>query len=172
VKNVIDEIGPGITSIEFVRERLNMARPASLTAMLAKYAEPIVIDEPLVTDDGVALGGHHTITLERTGRSRHQGHMRATGFPSFRFGVRTVVGPLDSRFVAAAAGEVHGTNELGDRESSRDDIDDANGFIQYWALLKGTTHTTDANFESDFFGDIGDVATFVATVAGGALVAG
>jgi len=172
VKNVIDEIGPGITSIEFVRARLNMARPASLTAMLAKYAEPIVIDEPLVTDDGVALGGHHTITLERTGRSRHQGHMRATGFPSFRFGVRTVVGPLDSPFVAAAAGEVHGTNELGDRESSWDDIDDANGFIQYWALLKGATHTTDVNFESDFFGDIGDVATFVATVAGGALVAG
>ena len=50
MKNVIDEIGPGITSLEFVRARLNMARPASLTAMLAKYAEPIVIDEPLVTD--------------------------------------------------------------------------------------------------------------------------
>jgi hypothetical protein len=172
VKNVIDEIGPGITSLEFVRARLNMARPASLTAMLAKYAEPIVIDEPLVTDDGVALGGHHTITLERTGRSRHQGHMRATGFPSFRFGVRTVVGALDSPFVAAAAGEVHGSNELGDRESSWDDIDDANGFVRYWALLKGATHTTDVSFESDFFGDIGDVATFVATIAGGALVAG
>ena len=172
MKNVVDEIGPGITSLEFVRALLNMPRPASLQAMLSKYAEPIVIDEPLVTDDGVALGGHHTITLERMGRSRHQGHMRATGFPSFRFGGPTIVGPLDSPFVAAAAGEVHGSNELGDREASWDDVSEAGGFVGYWALLKGGAHTTDVNFESDFFGDIGDVATFVGTVAGGALVAG
>src|SRR5512132_2417904 len=144
-RNLIDEIGAGITSLEFVRSQLKVALPVSVKDLLARYREPIVIDEPLVTPDGVALGGHHTISLERTGRCRHEGHMRATGFPSFRFGVRTVVAGAGTPFVTAASGEVHGSNEPGDRESLFDQSEVNSGVELYWASLKGAHHDTEVN---------------------------
>ena len=171
--NLAEAFGPAITSVEYVRAQLGMPRPASVREMLARYREPIVVDEPLITSDGVALGGHHTISLERNGRYRHVGHMRATGFPSFRYGVRTVLeGQAGTPFVAAASGEVHGTNELGDRESSWDESGTSSGITLYWAALKGARHATDLNFQSDFFGSIGDVAAFVGSLAAGTAMAG
>jgi len=171
--NIVDEIGPGITSLDYVRSQLKMDRPVSVKDLLVRYREPIVFDEPLLTPDGVALGGHHTITLERTGRCRHEGHMRATGFPSFRFGVRTVIdGGSSIPVVVVASGDVHGSNEFGDRESSWDQSEESGGIAQYWASLKDATPDTEVNFESDFFGTIGDVAAFVGTLAGGFFVAG
>ena len=170
--NLIDEIGPAITSLEFVRAQLRMDRPVTVKELLSRYREPIVIDEPLITPDGVALGGHHKITLERAGHWRYEGHMRATGFPSFRFGVRTVVGGAGAPFVTAASGEVHGSNEFGDEESPWTQSGESGAVAQYWAVLKGAGHDTDVNFESDFFGTFGDVAAFVVTIAGGAFVAG
>ena len=99
--------------------------------------------------------------------------MRATGFPSFRFGVRTVVaGGAGAPFVTAASGEVHGSNEFGDEESPWDQSGESGAVAQYWAVLKGAGHDTDVNFESDFFGTFGDVVAFVVTIAGGAFVAG
>jgi hypothetical protein len=99
--------------------------------------------------------------------------MRATGFPSFQYGVRTVMaGRSGTPFIAAASGRVHGTNEFGDRESSWDESGESPGVALYWAALKGADHTTDVSFESDFFGTFGDVAAFVATLAGGSFVAG
>jgi hypothetical protein len=129
--NIVDEIGPGITSLDYVRSQLKMDRPVSVKDLLVRYREPIVFDEPLLTPDGVALGGHHTITLERTGRCRHEGHMRATGFPSFRFGVRTVIdGGSSIPVVVVASGDVHGSNEFGDRESSWDQSEESGGIAQ------------------------------------------
>lgn len=171
--NIIDEIGPGVTSLEFVRSRLGMNRPVSVKEMLLRYRDPIIIDEPLTTPDGVALGGQHKITLERAGHFHHEGHMRATGFPSFRYSMRTAVNEASGApIVFAESGEVHGTNEFGSRESSWDKSGENGGIAQYWALLKGAEHNTEVTFETDFFGSIGDVAAFVGRLAAGALVAG
>ena len=171
--NLLAEIGPGITSLEFVRTQLRMDRPVTVKDLLAKYREPIVLDEPLVTPDGVALGGHHTITLERNGHLRHEGHMRATGFPSFRYGVRTaswvaqghrLSAPRAARFTARTSSAIE--------KSPWDKTGESPGVMLYWASLKGPTTTTEVNFESDFFGTVGEVAAFVATIAGGSFVAG
>ena len=171
--SLLKEIGPGITSLEYVRSRLKLDRPVSVLNLLARYREPIVLDEPLVTPDGVALGGHHTLTLERTGHYHHEGNMRATGFPSFEYGVRTVVpGSAGTPLAVAEHGRVHGTNEFGDRESSWDTSGASPGLQLYWASYKGVQPETQINFESDFFGAIGDVAAFVGSLAAGALVAG
>jgi hypothetical protein len=99
--------------------------------------------------------------------------MRATGWPSYRYGVRTVVaGRSGTPFIAAASGEVHGTNEFGDRESSWDESGESSGVTLYWASFKDATHNTDVSFESNFFGTIGDVAAFIGTLAGGFVAAG
>lgn len=171
--NLAQALGPAVTSLDYVRRQLDMPRPVTVRQMLARYGEPIVIDGPLTTPDGVALGGHHTLTLERNGRYRHVGHMRATGFPSYRYGVRLVLeGQAGVPFVTGASGEVHGTNEFGSRESSWDESGDCCGATLYWPALKRAVHTTEVNFQSDFFGSAGDVAAFVGSLAAGAAMAG
>jgi len=152
---------------------VGVSRPASLREILTRYREPIVIDEPLVTPDGIALGGHHTITLGRDGSVRHQGHMRATGFPSFTFGVRTVlVNDAGIPAVAVASGRVHGFNEPGDRESAWDQSEPNPLVAWHWAAMKRARPETSINRDVDFFGTIGDVLVFVGSLAGGAIVAG
>ncbi|MEO7271059.1 MAG: hypothetical protein ABIX28_23460 [Vicinamibacterales bacterium] len=172
--NLVDEIGPGITSLEYVRAQLRLDRPVSVKNLLARYREPVMFDEPLITPDGVALGGHHVIRLERNGHFSHKGRMEATGFPSFRYGVRTVMGGRSGApwYVATVTGEVHGSNELGHDVSTWDEGGEDNGVKLYWAALKGGEHTTDVSFESDFFGTFGDVAGFIASLAGGFFFAG
>jgi hypothetical protein len=72
----------------------------------------------------------------------------------------------------AASGRVHGTNEPGRRESSWDQTGVNSLLTLHWLSFKGAKLKTDLNFDTDFFGTVGDVLTFVATLAGGALVAG
>lgn len=171
--NVRTELGFGVNSLETVRAIVGIERPAALRDILVRYREPIVIDEPLITPDGIALGGHHRITLERDGRVRHQGHMRATGFPSFTFGVRTIlINDVGTPAVATASGRVHGTNEFGDRESAWDQSSLNPLVALHWSAMKRSRHETSINRESDFFGTIGDVLGFVGTLAIGGLVAG
>lgn len=76
--SVRQQFGPGVGSLEAVRSALGPQRPTSLRDLLGLYAAPIDSDEPLVTPDGVPLGGHHAIHLERNGL-RYNGHVRATG---------------------------------------------------------------------------------------------
>lgn len=171
--NLRAELGLGVNSLEAIRSMVGVGRPASLRDILNRYRQPIVIDEPLVTSEGIALGGHHTITLGHDGSFRHQGHMRATGFPSFTFGVRTVlVNDAGIPAVAAASGRVHGTNEFGDRESAWDQSDRNLLLPLYWAAMKRSRPETSINREADFFGTIGDVLSFVGSLAAGAVVAG
>jgi hypothetical protein len=141
--------------------------------MPARYREPVVFDEKLVTPDGVALGGHHQITLDRDGTFRHRGHMRATGFPSFTYGVRTVlVNDAGVPAVLAATGRVHGTNEPGDRESQWDERR-RQAFVEWhWASMKRARADTAINRDADFFGAFGDVLGFLGALAAGAVVAG
>ncbi len=171
--NLREQLGPGVNSIEAVRAMVGINRPASLRNILTRFREPIVFDEPLVTPDGVTLGGHHTITLERDGSFRHQGHMRATDVPSFTFGVRTVI---DSGAgvvaVTAANGRVHGTLEPGDRESAWDQRGRNFLVALHWGRMKVARVQTEINWDADFFGVVGDVVDFIGSLAVGAIVGG
>ena len=171
--NLRAEAGSDVRSLERIRALTGVARPASLRVVLERFREPIVFDEPLITPDGVALGGRHTITIQRDGRVRNEGHMRATGFPSFTFGVRTlIVNDAGVPLLIGAGGRVHGTNEPGDRESSWDESD-RNGLIAlHWDAIKRARADTSIDRDTDIFGAFGDVASFVASLAVGAAFAG
>ena len=171
--NLRAEVGPDVRSMEKIRSMTGVARPASLQDVLVRYREPIVFDEPLITPDGVALGGHHTITIQRDGRFRHEGHMRATGFPSFTFGVRTlIVNDAGVPLLIGAGGRVHGFNEPGDRESTWDEADHNDLIALHWDAIKRARADTSIDRETDIFGAFGDVASFVASLAVGAVFAG
>ena len=107
-------------------ERTRAERRASTAGVAAQLADlfvhEVVFDEPIVTDE--ALGGHHTLTVRRDGSWRYQGHFRATGFPSFEVAILTTLGyqvavpgdvPAAAQVAFTAKGEVHGSNEPGDR---------------------------------------------------------
>jgi hypothetical protein len=66
--NPRDQLGLGLGSLEELRVMTGVERPASVKEMLARYREPVVFDEALNTPDGVALGGHQTITGRQHGR--------------------------------------------------------------------------------------------------------
>jgi hypothetical protein len=171
--NLRTQLGLGADSLEGIRSLVGINRPASVRDILSRYREPIIFDEPLVTADGVALGGHHKITLGRDGSFRHEGHMRATGFPSFNFGVRTV---LDSGTgipaVLSVSGRVHGTNETGDRVFAWDQSGTNPLVALHWVRMKAARARTEINHDADFFGTVGDVLGFVGTLAVGGVVGG
>ena len=76
--------------------------------------------------------------------------MLATGFPSFRYGVRTVMGDAAGiPFVAAASGKVHGSNEFGHDRSKWDESGESSGIKFYWAVSKGANQKT-ASISSPF----------------------
>ncbi len=167
------ELGPTVRSCEAIRALVNLPRPASMRNILVRYREPITFDEALTTPDGVALGGQHRITLERNGNFRHEGHMRATGFPSFAYGVRTVLtNDAGVPAVVAVSGRVHGANEPGDRRSSWDERRSEGLIRWHWPSMKRARAETTIERDSDAFGTLGEIAGFVFTLAAGAVVAG
>jgi hypothetical protein len=167
--NPRDQLGLGLGSLEELRVMTGVERPASVKEMLARYREPVVFDEALNTPDGVALGGHQTITFERDGGFRHAGHLRASGFPSFQYGVRVVFSnDAGVPLVTGQTGRVHGTSEPGDRESAWDKSD-RNGLIAlHWEAIRHARAATTLDRDSDFFGAFGDVAEFLGSLGVGA----
>ncbi|GAA3630264.1 hypothetical protein [Microlunatus ginsengisoli] len=154
-------VGGGL-SLERLRALDGQPRPAGALGLLARYVTDVVLDEPLITADGVALGGHHRVTLHRDGRFRYEGHVRATGWPSYTVSLATRILAGDGTvFTFAAQGAVHGTNEAGDREHSWV-MEGSNPMIAlHWANLRHASWDHNLQYDVDFFGDVGDVALFV-----------
>ena len=171
--SVRQQLGMGVESLEQVRTVLGMPRPASLRDLLARYALPVEFDAPLITPDGVPLGGHHSIRLERNGTYRYTGTVNASGFPSYDYGVRVTIGAESgSPAIVAASGHVSGTNETGDRKSSWDKSDTNNLLALRWIDFKNAQFNVEFIRDADLFGDIGDVLTFVGELIGGWAVSG
>jgi hypothetical protein len=128
--NARSVFGHAVASFEGIRASVNVPRPASVLQMASLYVRDMVFDEPIVTSDGVALGGHHTLTVRRDGSYRYQGFLQATGFPSFEVALLTSLGypvpvpgsptPAIAQVAFTAHGRVHGSNEPGDQEHQWD----------------------------------------------------
>ncbi|MEP7112439.1 MAG: hypothetical protein ABI862_04170, partial [Ilumatobacteraceae bacterium] len=57
--------GRGAASMESVRDEFAVVRPASIRELAELYVSDVVFDQPIVTGDGVALGGEHRLTIAR-----------------------------------------------------------------------------------------------------------
>src|SRR5262245_46230332 len=141
--------------------------------MADAYVQDMVFDEPIVTSDDVALGGHQTLTVRRDGSWRWQGHLRATGLPSFEVSIVTAlvhpVGLPDgtsatSRTVFADDGRVHGTNEPGDREFAWDQPGQSPLLASEWLGVRQGRIEHTLQFDTDLLGTVGDVVSFLGQV--------
>ncbi|MEO8511139.1 MAG: hypothetical protein ABI534_07845 [Chloroflexota bacterium] len=138
------------------------------------FVSDVVFDEPIPTGDGVALGGHHTLTVKRDGSSRYKGHLRATGMPSFDVSIVATLGyPIpvpDSSDVAsgqvafAVHGRVHGSNEPGSREFAWDQSGESKLLASVWSGVRRGSLNRKLEYDTDWFGPAGDVASFFAQV--------
>ena len=166
------DLGGG-ASLERLRSVVGTPRPASLRNMMARNAEDVVLAEPLITGDGIALGGAQSIRLSKSGAFRYEGHFRATGFPSFEVAISTqVIGADGTVLTLAAHGEVHGSNEPGDEQSSWLQ-EGTNALIAAnWPALRHARIEHDLQFDTDIFGAAGDVLAFLAKAALASTVAG
>src|SRR5882762_3885541 len=101
-------LGMGVSSLEQVRAALGVPRPASTRGLLTRFQSPIEFAGNLITPDGVPLGGHYALHLQRDGSYSFTGDVRATGFPSYSFSVRVTAGAnLGAQAVLIANGHVH-----------------------------------------------------------------
>ena len=173
--NARSVFGHAVASFEGIRASVNVPRPASVLQMASLYVRDVVFDEPIVTSDGVALGGHHTVTVHRDGSYRYQGHLRATGFPSFEVALLTTLGypvpvpgsptPAIAQVAFTAHGRVHGTNEPGDREHQWDIPGRSLLLAAEWGGVRQSRINHHLEFDPDFFGPAGDVVSFLGQIA-------
>lgn len=166
------ELGEG-ASLNLLAQLLELQRPVGVRTMIERWKKPIVLEEPLVTSDGVALGGHHKVTLNRDGHWRYEGHFRATGWPSYVASVAAhITGTDGTTLVFSAHGEVFGTNEPGDREYSWTQQGYNPIIFHQWAGLKRASLTHVLEHDVDLLGTAGDVVAFVAKVSVAAALGG
>ena len=165
--------GHGARSFDVTRSVLNLNRPASIRQMRDPYLQDMVFDEPIITSDGVDLGGHQTLTVRNDGTFRWRGHMRATGLQSFEFAIITaLVHPIalpdgtsaTSRIVFAESGEVHGSNKPGDRVFAWDQQSENKLLRSEWLGVRQGRIEHRLEFDNDLFGVVGDVVSFLAQV--------
>jgi len=169
-----DSFGHAAVSIESARELLDVPRPASVRRLEELFATDMVFDEPIPTDHGVALGGHHTLTVRRDGTCRYQGSLRATGLPSFDVSILATLGysiadpdssvPVTGQAAFAAHGRVHGSNEPGSRDFAWDQTGKSGFLASEWAGVRRGRLSRKLEYDTDWFGPAGDVASFVAQV--------
>ena len=163
--------GRAAGSLEQTRAGLGVPRPTGLRALSEPFLRDLVFDEPIVTDE--PLGGRHSLTVSSDGRYRYQGHLRATGLTSFEVAIVAtlrhpieVLGgpPAEGQVAFAAHGEVHGSNEAGGRGFAWDEVGQLPLPAAEWDALRGSRFNTRLEFDSDLFGDAGDIASFFGQV--------
>jgi hypothetical protein len=166
--------GHAAASLEGVRRSLNVPRPASLRHIADLYVRDVVFDEPIVTSGGVALSGHHSLTVRRDGSHRYRGSFGATGLPSFDVAILTTLGypipvpdspsPAGGLVAFTAHGRVHGTNEPGDRVYRWDKSGTSPLLATEWFGVRQSRLDHQLEYDADWFGPVGDVVSFLAQV--------
>ncbi|NUS00867.1 MAG: hypothetical protein HOV67_37080 [Kribbellaceae bacterium] len=166
--------GHGAASLELVRTQIGLPRPVGGYTLADAYDDDKVFDEPLVTGDGVALGGHHRLVIKRDGSYTYSGYFRATGWPSYNVSLVTTLGypvvttagdpPGAAQAVFTASGRVHGTNEPGDREYSWNKSGQVQILATEWQNVRIGTASRNLQYDADWFGSIDDVVSFIVQV--------
>jgi hypothetical protein len=96
------------------------------------------VDEAIHTNDSTPINGHVALDIESDGNYVFSGHMRATGFPSYHYGVQAWAAGSDGIIVAAQrTGNVYGTDTPGSRQQDWSEPGYNAGIRQHWRALRG-----------------------------------
>ncbi|MCC6317464.1 MAG: hypothetical protein IT361_07180 [Gemmatimonadaceae bacterium] len=144
---------------------LGMATPVTLRAIVTRLhqVETVSVGTAVHTDDSAPINGHVAFELRSNGTYVFTGHMRATGFPSYHFGMQAWVVSGDGTVVAAQErGRVFGTDTPGPRQKDWSQAGVNAGLTEHWRSLRsgaGIGRRLDANITGVLGGAV-DVLTF------------
>jgi hypothetical protein len=99
-------------STRSLAQKYSLVPPISLQTLLTP---PSLFTAPIVTGGLAALGGSVTITINRDGSVRWQGHAHDSGADGYDFGITALVRTPSGRAIALAhTGSVGGTRIKGE----------------------------------------------------------
>jgi hypothetical protein len=114
------EVPVGSTiSARSLAQKYELTPPISLKTLLTP---PIVFTAPIETAGLAALGGSVTVTINRNGSVRWQGHAHDSGADGYDFGITALIRPSSGPAIALAhTGSVGGTFTSGSRDHEWDE---------------------------------------------------
>ena len=118
---------------------LGLAPPVTMREIVKRLqqVETIFLDKPVHTNDSTPINGRVAFEIRSNGTSVFSGHMRATGFPSYHYGVQAWVASGDGTVVAAQhTGNVFGTDTPGPRQRNWTQPGANPGIKQHWRSLR------------------------------------
>ena len=142
-------------SVRELAELLRASKPYSLRDVLNRLREIETkkVSRDIVTGGGVPLNGHVDFELKSDGSYTFSGNMRATGLPSYHYGLQAWVKSGDGTVIAAQkVGDVYGTDTPGDRQDNWSQPGGNAAIRQHWLSLR-----TDAQTGYNLHADIGGV---------------
>ena len=142
-------------SVRALADLLGMARPYSLRDVITRLRELETreVHTDIVTGAGVPLNGAVRFVVGSDGSYTFSGHMRATGFPSYHYGLQAWIVTTDGTVIAAQrVGDVYGTDTPGDRQDDWSQSGSDLSIRQHWESLRA-----DARLGYDLDADIGGV---------------
>jgi hypothetical protein len=119
---------------------LGMATPVTLRDIVTRLhqVETVHVDKAINTDDDTPINGHVALDLKSDGSYVFSGHMRATGFPSYHYGVQGWAVGTDGVVVAGQrTGNVYGTDTPGPEQQNWSEPGFNPGITQHWRALRG-----------------------------------
>lgn len=118
---------------------LHLTTPITLREIVNRLhqLETVSVQRAIHTSDGSALNGHVAFELRSDGTYVFSGHVRATGFPSYKYAVQGWVTGADGTVVAAQQrGRVFGTDTPGDRQQDWSQPGANPGVREHWRSLR------------------------------------
>lgn len=151
---------------------LGLTPPYTLRQILDAFDADIIFEQQL--DTASTLSGSFRLVLHRDGGWEFTGHFHASSVPSFTASLLVTVGfelrlppgrPGRLLQVALAArGTAHGTLEDGDRNYIWNQLGENQLFKANWGRVRNATLSRRLEYDSDWFGQIGDMAAFLGEI--------
>jgi hypothetical protein len=152
---------------------LEMPQPLTMRGIIdrLRFVETAVAEMPINTDDDAPINGYVKFELKSDGSYVFSGHMRATGFPSYHYGLQSWVIGTDGPAIAAhRTGNVYGTDTPGSRQDDWNQPGNNAGIKQNWRAIRGKPGVG-YHLNAKMSGVLGDVVDLVKVVIDG-IVAG
>jgi len=138
-QEIVNSWVPSAPSVRGLANLLGVTPPFGLRSLIDRlhFVEEVSPDQSINTDDDTPINGYAKIVLRSDGSYLFTGHMRATGFPSYHYGVQAWVNSSEGSIVAAQnVGDVYGTDTPGDNLDNWNQPGSNAGIKLHWHSIR------------------------------------
>ena len=135
-----------------------------------RAVESVHHERPMHTSDDAAINGRVAFDLSSDGSWTFSGHVRATGFPSYTYGVQAWLLTPDGTVIAGAtSGKVFGTDTPGDEQRNFSVSGATPAIADQWGSLRGGAGSIGFRLHAELAGVLGTAVDVLEFIAGGLL---